>query len=85
MNDNDFKSFATFNSLISPKLIAISYWLMSLVVIMVGTWIWTVPSLVAMVIALVLVRIGFELVMISFKNNEYLRRICDAAEAKKGE
>jgi hypothetical protein len=32
---------------------------------------------------LVATRVIFELIMVSFKNNEYLRRICEAAEAKR--
>jgi hypothetical protein len=28
-------------------------------------------------------RIPFELLMVTFKNNEYLRRICETAEAKR--
>lgn len=83
MNDNELKNFATFNLLITPRLIAISYWILSLLVIITGTWLWTLESLVTMVVTLVLVRIGFELIMVSFKNNEYLRRICEATETKK--
>ena len=82
MADSEFKKFATFTSLITPQLITISYWLLNLVIVGVGTFLWTMPSMVGMVIALVLVRIGFELVMVSFKNNEYLRRLCEAGEAR---
>ncbi|HGY5108677.1 MULTISPECIES: hypothetical protein [Citrobacter] len=82
MAENEFKKFANFTSLITPQLITVSYWLLNLIIVMVGTWFWTMSSMVGMVIALVLTRIGFELVMVSFKNNEYLRRICEAVEAK---
>lgn len=82
MAENEFKKFANFTSLITPQLITVSYWLLNLIIVMVGTWFWTMSSMVGMVIALVLTRIGFELVMVSFKNNEYLRRICESLEAK---
>ncbi len=82
MAENEFKKFANFTSLITPQLITVSYWLLNLIIVMVGTWFWTMSSMVGMVIALVLTRIGFELVMVSFKNNEYLRRICEAVEAQ---
>jgi len=85
MVDGQFKKFATFTSLITPQLITVSYWLVSLLIVVAGTWVWTVSSLAVMAVSLILVRIGFELVMVSFKNNEYLRRICEAVEAKKPE
>lgn len=81
MADGEFKKFATFTTLITPQLITVFYWVLSLVIVGIGTYLWTVPSMLSMAIALVLVRIGFELVMVSFKNNEYLRRIAEAAEA----
>ncbi|EPG6130086.1 DUF4282 domain-containing protein [Klebsiella pneumoniae] len=37
------------------------------------------------VFAAIVARIPFELVMVTFKNNEYLRRICETAEAKKSD
>jgi hypothetical protein len=37
------------------------------------------------VFAAIVARIPFELVMVSFNNNEYLRRICETAEAKKSD
>ena len=67
MAENEFKKFANFTSLITPQLITVSYWLLNLIIVMVGTWFWTMSSMVGMVIALVLTRIGFELVMVSFK------------------
>lgn len=82
MIDGEFKKFATFTSLITPQLITVSYWLVSLLIAVAGTWLWTVSSLAVMAVSLILVRIGFELVMVSFKNNEYLRRICESLEAK---
>lgn len=85
MADGEFKKFATFTSLITPQLITVSYWLVSLLIAVAGTWVWTVSSLAVMAVSLILVRIGFELVMVSFKNNEYLRRICEAVEAKEKE
>ncbi|MGV3779289.1 hypothetical protein [Citrobacter freundii] len=82
MIDGEFKKFATFTSLITPQLITVSYWLVSLLIAVAGTWLWTVSSLAVMAVSLILVRIGFELVMVSFKNNEYLRRICESLEEK---
>ncbi|WP_182934774.1 DUF4282 domain-containing protein [Klebsiella sp. WP4-W18-ESBL-05] len=82
MTGGEFKKFATFTSLITPQLITASYWLATVLIIVAGTWVWTVSSVAVMAVSLILVRIGFELVMVSFKNNEYLRRICEAAEAK---
>ena len=46
MADSEFKKFATFTSLITPQLITISYWLLNLVIVGIGTFLWTMPSMV---------------------------------------
>ncbi|EEZ6489687.1 DUF4282 domain-containing protein [Escherichia coli] len=88
MPKNEFKSFATFETLITPKIITIVYWLATILLI-VGTilsWLQQREGVsISFAVSLVATRVIFELIMVSFKNNEYLRRICEAAEEKKTE
>ncbi|MDU1364501.1 MAG: hypothetical protein E6927_06385 [Klebsiella michiganensis] len=42
-----------------------------------------IRTFLSFAVSLVATRVIFELIMVSFKNNEYLRRICEASEAKK--
>ncbi|MFC2783718.1 DUF4282 domain-containing protein [Citrobacter freundii complex sp. 2024EL-00228] len=76
-----------FDNMITPKILILLYWLATLACIFMVLYSGSTNLFhsVAWLVAAVLIRIPFELVMIAFKNNEYLRRICDAAEAKKGE
>lgn len=88
MPKSEFKDFATFGTLITPKIITIVYWLATILLI-VGTilsWLQQREGVsISFAVSLVATRVIFELIMVSFKNNEYLRRICEAAETKKAE
>lgn len=88
MQKNEFKNFATFETLITPKIITIVYWLATILLI-AGTilsWLQQREGVsISFAVSLIATRVIFELIMVSFKNNEYLRRICEAAEEKKAE
>ena len=88
MPKNEFKNFATFETLITPKIITIVYWLATILLI-AGTilsWLQQREGVsISFAVSLLATRVIFELIMVSFKNNEYLRRICEAAEEKKAE
>lgn len=88
MPKSEFKDFATFETLITPKIITIVYWLATILLI-VGTilsWLQQREGVsISFAVSLVATRVIFELIMVSFKNNEYLRRICEATETKKAE
>ncbi|HAU4444862.1 TPA: hypothetical protein JDY06_13485 [Citrobacter freundii] len=88
MPKNEFKNFATFETLITPKIITIVYWLATILLI-AGTilsWFQQREGVsISFAVSLIATRVIFELIMVSFKNNEYLRRICEAAEEKKAE
>ncbi|HBC0522269.1 TPA: hypothetical protein I8373_001649 [Citrobacter freundii] len=88
MPKNEFKNFATFETLITPKIITIVYWLATILLI-AGTilsWLQQREGVsISFAVSLIATRVIFELIMVSFKNNEYLRRICEAAEEKKVE
>lgn len=88
MLKNELKKFATFETLITPQIITIVYWLSTIILVTVCILKWTehkegVGTLFA--VSIIVTRVIFELIMVSFKNNEYLRRICEAAEEKKAE
>ena len=88
MPKNEFKDFATFETLITPKIITVVYWLVTVLLILGSILSWLRQSegmSISFAVSLVATRVIFELIMVSFKNNEYLRRICDAAEAKKSD
>ncbi|EDR6620504.1 DUF4282 domain-containing protein [Salmonella enterica subsp. enterica] len=90
MANNEIKQFATFEKLITPQIITIIYWATTILTVIGGGAIIfkTVGdeiSTFGLIITLIGIRIMFELIIVSFKNNEYLRRICEATEAKKAE
>jgi len=88
MSQNGFKNFATFESLITPKIITVVYWLTTILLIIGSVVGWVQGSggvNIGFSLSLILVRVLFELIMVSFKNNEYLRKICEAVSKDKGE
>lgn len=88
MPKNEFKDFATFETLITPKIITIVYWLATVLLILGSILSWLQKNegvSLGFAVSLVATRVIFELIMVSFKNNEYLRRICEATETKKAE
>lgn len=75
----------SFDTLITPKIIVYVYWL-AMVAAVLGIALnafagnMSIVTIVGAVIGLVLLRIPFEIAMVSFKNNEYLRRIAEHLE-----
>lgn len=71
-----------FDSMITPKIITVVYWISLFAVVLSGlTAIFFTNQVLSGVLAIVLgglgIRVGFELVIIAFKNNEYLKKIAE--------
>ena len=79
---NEGEILLKFDGLITPKLLKVSYALVTLgCVVMVLLNFDTRPhQAVIWLVVAVVVRIPFELMMVAFKNNEYLRKICEMME-----
>ncbi|MFP2516494.1 DUF4282 domain-containing protein [Buttiauxella agrestis] len=75
------KNIFFFESLITPKLLVVLYWLSLISILISAVITMFAGQMIAGILALILgslgVRVGFELIMIAFKNNEYLKRIAD--------
>ncbi|HHE5075065.1 TPA: DUF4282 domain-containing protein [Citrobacter freundii] len=73
-----------FDSLLTPKLLKGLYALVTLVCVFMVLYTFdTRPyQAIAWLVAAIVARVPFELMMVSFKNNEYLRRICELMESK---
>lgn len=75
------KNIFFFESLITPKLLVVLYWLSLISILISAVLTMFAGQMIAGILALILgslgVRVGFELIMIAFKNNEYLKRIAD--------
>lgn len=81
-----FKEFATFGKLITPKILVAIYWILTIIYIVAAVifaFNGNLRTCGLSVLVLVITRISFELIMISFKNNEFLFRICNALEKDK--
>ncbi|EAA0559087.1 DUF4282 domain-containing protein [Salmonella enterica] len=79
--------FFKFDQLITPKILSIAYLLLVIfcIVMAVKTGGTNGMQMIGWIIAAIVMRVPFEFVMVTFKNNEYLRRICEEIEAKKAE
>ncbi|HGJ4478697.1 TPA: DUF4282 domain-containing protein [Salmonella enterica subsp. diarizonae] len=79
--------FLKFDQLITPKILSIAYLLLVIfcIVMAVKTGGTNGMQMIGWIIAAIVMRVPFEFVMVTFKNNEYLRRICEEIEAKKAE
>ncbi|MFC0226102.1 DUF4282 domain-containing protein [Serratia aquatilis] len=75
------KNVLFFDAMLTPKIITAVYWicLLGIVVIGIGVMIHGqfLAGLVGIIIVGVFTRVCFEMVIIAFKNNEYLRRIAE--------
>ncbi|MCE0828476.1 MULTISPECIES: DUF4282 domain-containing protein [Buttiauxella] len=75
------KNIFFFDTLITPKLLVVLYWLSIIsIVISAATTIFlgqALAGIFGLVFGILAVRVGFELIMIAFKNNEYLKRIAE--------
>ncbi|QNK31460.1 DUF4282 domain-containing protein [Serratia sp. JUb9] len=70
-----------FDSMLTPKIITMVYWLTLLGVIISGIGVMAYSGvfsgLLGILIGGVFVRVAFEMIIIAFKNNEYLRKIAE--------
>lgn len=79
------KKFISFDYLITPRIINFLYSL-ALLCVIVGVFIkttnysWSTTEAIGAVVGVLLLRIPFEMAMVVFKNNEYLRRIAEKME-----
>jgi hypothetical protein len=75
------KSIFFFDAMLTPKIITVAYWLSLLGMILSGImYIYMgdfFRGLLGMVIGCIFIRVCFEMVIIAFKNNEYLRKIAE--------
>ncbi|HDJ1438365.1 TPA: DUF4282 domain-containing protein [Serratia rubidaea] len=75
------KNIFLFDAMLTPKIITVVYWLTLLGVIISGigmmTYSGVFSGLLAILIGGVFVRVAFEMIIIAFKNNEYLRKIAE--------
>jgi predicted ferric reductase len=76
------KSIFGFDAMLTPKILVVIYWLSMLFILGVGVYsvIFDNPIYAAFgtIGGLIGCRMCFELIMIAFKNNEYLRRIAES-------
>ncbi|MGB9096334.1 DUF4282 domain-containing protein [Erwinia sp.] len=76
------KNIFFFDNLITPKILVLFYWL-SLACITLGGLFsiqvtgFSLYQLIIMIFGCIGTRVAFELIMIAFNNNEYLRRIAE--------
>lgn len=75
------KNIFFFDSMLTPKIVTGLYWLFLLTTIAGGIssifYGGVLRGLIGMVVGCILVRIFFEMIIIVFKNNEYLRKIAE--------
>ncbi|EKS6888760.1 hypothetical protein QCH21_002136 [Enterobacter bugandensis] len=78
------KSILGFDYLLTPRVLVFFYWLVMLSILLGGIYSIFAGSLITgffgMVFSLIGCRVMFELIMVAFKNNEYLRRIAENSE-----
>lgn len=75
----DLKELLSFETMLAPKIITILYWIL-LAATLLGSiraiaFLGIILGVVSTAITLVFIRISFELIMLAFKNNEYLKKI----------
>lgn len=78
-----------FNRLVTPKIIILVYWLCLIFTILFALFALTSSNItiarafvifISMLIIVMIIRVFFEIIIILFKNNEYLQRIAQALE-----
>lgn len=80
---NSFSGFLNFEVLITPKIIVVLYWILtvSLLITLIGGAIIANDKLFGLSLAIIIIlRLAFEMMIIAFKNNEFARRSCVALE-----
>lgn len=75
------KNIFFFDAMLTPKIITVAYWLSLLGIIVTGVMAIATGEFLAGLIILILggvvTRVCFEMIIIAFKNNEYLRKIAE--------
>lgn len=75
------KSIFGFDAMLTPKILVVMYWLGMVVILAAGLYSFSQTSPIFSILGalggLIGCRMCFELIMIAFKNNEYLRRIAE--------
>lgn len=75
-----------FDTLFTPKMLVVCYWLSMIAIIIAGLIAMKITGFIVgattIVLSLIFCRVMYELIMIAFKNNEYLRRIAENTGAK---
>lgn len=81
------KRVLSFDYLVTPKILVFLYWLLMVLILVIGIFSvfqgQILAGIATIILGMINCRVVFELIMIAFKNNEYLRRIaesCDKAE-----
>lgn len=81
------KDLLGFDHLITPKVLVFLYWLLMVLIIVGGVFSMFngqfIAGILGTIFSLIGCRVTFELIMIAFKNNEYLRRIAENIEQPK--
>ena len=77
----DPKELLSFETLITPKVITVLYWLALAAIVIAGVIAMLLrgffPGLLFIVIAAIVTRISFERTIVAFKSNEYLKQIAE--------
>jgi len=75
------KSILGFDYLLTPRVLVFFYWVAMLFILVGGVYSMFTEHLITgffgTIFSLIGCRVMFELIMVAFKNNEYLRRIAD--------
>ncbi|AJJ17395.1 MULTISPECIES: DUF4282 domain-containing protein [Yersinia] len=75
------KNVLFFDALLTPKILTGLYWLLLVFIIISGVFVMINTSVIGGFLSILggalATRICFEMIMIAFKNNEYLKKIAD--------
>ncbi|MBP6345264.1 DUF4282 domain-containing protein [Neisseriaceae bacterium CLB008] len=78
------KDLLGFDRLITPSILVFFYWISSALIIISGVLMLfsghAGQGIAVLVLGLISCRISFELIMIAFKNNEYLKKIAEQTQ-----
>ena len=80
------KSILGFDYLLTPRVLVFFSWIAMLLIFVGGIYsMFTehlITGFIGMIFSLIGCRVMFELIMVAFKNNEYLRRIAENTSVK---
>lgn len=83
MEQFNFKSIFFFDAMITPKVITFIYWLVLALIALAAVLSFAngvmagVVGIISAVFLAIFQRVMFELIIIAFKNNEYLKKIAE--------